>query len=128
MVKKIVLAEDDPDIRLILNMVLHEAGYEVEPLSTGDTIVEGKHAWPDLFILDKALPVIDGLAICKFLKVKEETKNIPIIMISCYHKHKSKAKELGVEEFIEKPFNLKQLLSVVEKHIRKNEVPRDASS
>jgi DNA-binding response OmpR family regulator len=128
MMKKIVLAEDDPDIRLILNMVLHEAGYEVEPLATGDTIVEGKLPWPDLFILDKALPVIDGLAICKFLKVKEETKNIPIIMISCYHKHKNKAKQLGVEEFIEKPFDLKQLLSVVDKHIRKNEIPTDASS
>jgi DNA-binding response OmpR family regulator len=122
MVKKIVLAEDDPDIRLILNMVLHEAGYEVEPLPAGDTIVEGKHAWPDLFILDKALPVIDGLAISKFLKVKEETKNIPIIMISCYHKLKHKAKQAGVDDFIEKPFNIKQLLSVVDKHIGKNEV------
>lgn len=117
MAKKIVLAEDDPDIRLILHMVLHEAGYEVEPLSAADTIVEGKQTWPDLFILDKALPRIDGLAICKFLKVKEETKNIPIIMISCYHKHKRRATELGVDDFIEKPFDLKQLLSAVNKRI-----------
>jgi DNA-binding response OmpR family regulator len=120
MVKKILLAEDDPDIRFILSMVLHEAGYEVEPLPAGNTIVEGKHRWPDLFILDKALPLIDGLAICKYLKIKKETKDIPIIMISSYHKLKYKAREVGVADFIEKPFDLKRLLEVVRKHTGDN--------
>jgi DNA-binding response OmpR family regulator len=113
---KILLAEDDPDIRFILKLVLNDAGYQVVPLPAGDTIVEGKHEWPDLFILDKSLPVIDGLAICKFLKVKEETRDIPIIMISSYHKLKSKAREVGVDDFIEKPFDIQNLLSLVRKH------------
>src|SRR5687768_1426008 len=117
MVKKILLAEDDPDIRFILNLVLSEAGYEVEPLSTGNAIVEGKHQWPDLFILDKALPLIDGLALCKYLRIKNETKDIPIIMISSYHKLKGKASEVGVDDFIEKPFDIKRLLSVVRKYV-----------
>jgi two-component system cell cycle response regulator DivK len=117
MVKKILLAEDDADIRFILNLVLHEAGYDVEPLPTGSEIVEGKYEWPDLFILDKALPTIDGLAICKYLKIQKETKDIPIIMISSYHKLRSRAKEVGVDDFIEKPFDLKELLKVVDKHI-----------
>ena len=56
MAKKILLAEDDSDIRFILNLVLNNAGYNVEPLAAGDTLVEGKHEWPDLFILDKACP------------------------------------------------------------------------
>ena len=117
MVKKILLAEDDADIRFILNMVLNEAGYEVQPLPSGSGIVEGRREWPDLFILDKALPTIDGLAICKYLKVQKETKDIPIIMISSYHKLKSKARDIGVDDFLEKPFDLKDLLKVVEKHI-----------
>ena len=121
--KKILLAEDDSDIRFILNLALNDAGYNVEPLSAGNTIVEGKHEWPDLFILDKAMPVIDGLAICKYLKVKEETRNIPIIMISSYHKLRSKARQLGVDDFIEKPFDLKQLLKVVHKHISHHHEP-----
>ena len=125
--KKIVIAEDDADIRFILHLVLQEAGYEVQPVPTGESIVEGKHGVPDLFILDKSLPVIDGLAICKYLKVKEETKNIPIIMISSYHKLKGRARELGVDDFIEKPFDLKQLLTVVDKHMRKPEVRAGAS-
>jgi DNA-binding response OmpR family regulator len=117
MVKKILLAEDDADIRFILNLVLNEAGYQVEPLASGNPIVEGRTDWPDLFILDKVLPTIDGLALCKYLKIKEETKDIPIIMISSYHKLKSKARDIGVDDFLEKPFDLKVLLQVVEKHI-----------
>jgi len=117
MVKKIMLAEDDADIRFILKTVLSEAGYEVEPLSEGSEIVVGRKEWPDLFILDKGLPTIDGLAICKYLKIQKETKDIPIIMISSYHKLKSRAAEVGVDDFIEKPFDLKVLLSAVEKQI-----------
>ena len=118
MVKKILIAEDDADIRFILNLVLKEAGYEVEPLSAGNSIVEGRRQWPDLFILDKALPTIDGLALCKYLKVKEETKDIPIIMISSYHKLRKKAAEIGVNDFLEKPFDIKALLDVVAKNIK----------
>jgi two-component system phosphate regulon response regulator PhoB len=121
MSKKILLAEDDEDIRFILNLVLKEAGYEVEPLPAGTAIVEKIDEWPDLFILDKALPTIDGLAVCKYLKIRKETKDIPIIMISSYHKLKSKAREVGADDFIEKPFDLKVLLSLVEKHLKNSE-------
>ncbi len=119
MVKKILLAENDPDIRFILNHVLEVAGYQVEPLPAGETIVERKQEWPDLFILDQSLPVIDGLALCKYLKIKEETKNIPIIMMSSYHKARSKARKIGVDDFLEKPFDLERLLKLVEKHTGK---------
>jgi two-component system phosphate regulon response regulator PhoB len=115
--KKILLAEDDADIRFILEMVLKDAGYEVETLSTGNAIVEPRKEWPDLFILDKQLPTIDGLALCKYLKIKRETRDIPIIMISSYHKLKRKATEVGVDGFLEKPFDLKALLEQVEKHM-----------
>jgi DNA-binding response OmpR family regulator len=117
MTKKILIAEDDPDILFILDMILNDAGYKVEPLPEGSSIVEERKDWPDLFILDKEMPVIDGLAICKYLKLQKETKNIPIIMISAYHKLKKKAREAGVDDFIEKPFELKYLLRTIEKYI-----------
>lgn len=75
------------------------------------------HAIPDLYILDKALRVIDGPALCKWLKVKEETKDVPIIMMSSYHKLKNKARELGADDFIEKPFDIKRLFSFVDSHL-----------
>jgi DNA-binding response OmpR family regulator len=119
MAKKIIIAEDDEDILFILDMILHEAGYSVEVMPEGSAIIERESDWPDLFILDKHMPVIDGLEICKYLKRKEETKDIPIIMISSYHMLKQKAAELGVDDFIEKPFNLKDLLHTVRKCIEK---------
>lgn len=118
MSKKILLADDDSDIRFILKTVLDQAGYHVEPLSSGKTLVEGKREWPDLFILDRSLPTIDGLALCKYLKLNAETRNIPIIMMSSYHKLRSKARKIGVDAFIEKPFDLQDLLDLVEKHVR----------
>ncbi len=115
--KKILIAEDDPDIRLILEMVLRDAGYTVETIATGSSILERKE-WPDLLVLDKALPVVDGFAICKYLKLKKETRDIPIIMISCYHHLKNKARELGVVDFIDKPFDLKAFLAAIERQLR----------
>lgn len=117
MVKKILLAEDDPDIRFILKTVLSDAGYEVALLPEGHTIVEGRHEWPDLFILDKSLPVIDGMALSKYLKIKEDTRDIPIILLSSNHKLKNKAKHAGVDAFIEKPFDLKLLLNTIEQQL-----------
>jgi CheY-like chemotaxis protein len=117
MTKKILVAEDDEDILFILDMILNDAGYNVETISNGSSIVNGNKDWPDLFILDKDMPVIDGLAVCKYLKLNNETKDIPVIMISAYHKLRSKAKEAGVDEFIEKPFELKNLLQVIGKYI-----------
>jgi DNA-binding response OmpR family regulator len=117
MQKRILVAEDDKDILLILNMMLNNAGYDVEPLPDGMSIVSGKKNWPDLFILDKDMPSIDGLAICKYLKLHDETRHIPIIMISAFHYLKQKAKDAGVDEFIEKPFGVRELLNTVEKYV-----------
>jgi CheY-like chemotaxis protein len=118
--KTIMVAEDDQDILFILDMILNDAGYKVEPLKDGTAIVSGKREWPDLFILDKDMPGIDGLAICKFLRLNQQTKNIPIIMISAYHKLKRKAADVGVNDFIEKPFELKTLLNTVAKYVQTN--------
>jgi DNA-binding response OmpR family regulator len=115
--KKILIAEDDKDILFILDMILNDAGFKVEPLNEGSSIVGRKSDWPDLFILDKHLPTIDGIALCKYLKLQETTKNIPIIMISSYHKLKRKAKEAGVDDFLEKPFDIKELLTTINKYV-----------
>jgi DNA-binding response OmpR family regulator len=117
MSKKILVAEDDKDILFILDLILKDAGYKVEPLPDGRSIVTGRNEWPDLFILDKDLPAIDGLAICKYLKLNPETKDIPIIMISAFHYLKQKALHAGVDEFIKKPFELKELLDIIDRHI-----------
>jgi CheY-like chemotaxis protein len=115
--KKILVAEDDEDILYILDRVLTDAGYAVESLSTGEPIVSKTTGWPDLFILDKDIPVVNGIAVSKFLRSRKETKHIPIIMISAFHYLKEKAEDAGVNEFIQKPFELKKLLAVVHHYV-----------
>ena len=118
--KRILIAENDPDMLFILHTALSQAGYFVES-SKGSSIVEARHQWPDLFIVDRDLPTIDGLAVCKYLRVQKETKKIPIIMVSAYS-IKNKARQAGANEFIEKPFELNTLLQTVDKYINKREV------
>ena len=124
--KKILIAENDPDILYILDVILKNAGYHVQVLNHGSPIVESQVDLPDLFILDKDLPVIDGLAISKYLKLKDETREIPIIMISAYHKLKQKAEDAGVNEFVEKPFDVQTLLSTIEKYLNGQRLKKSA--
>jgi DNA-binding response OmpR family regulator len=114
--KRIVIVENDPDMLFMLGKALKDAGYSVQKYQAASLIVENKNQLPDLFILDKDLPMIDGLAVCKFLKVHDETKGIPVIMISAYP-IKAKAKHAGVNEFISKPFELNHLLRTINKYL-----------
>jgi CheY-like chemotaxis protein len=82
MKKRIVIAEDDLDILFTLNMMLENAGYEVNLSSNGKFILEGKYDYPDLYILDKRISDIDRLEVCPGLRRNPEPRNIPIIIIS----------------------------------------------
>jgi DNA-binding response OmpR family regulator len=110
---KILVAEDDTDLLLLLESILKKAGYEVTCFSEPCNIVNSKCDWPDLFILDKNMKVIDGFALSKYLKLNAMTKNIPIVMISAIPEYETKALELGVNYFMPKPLNTGKLLQVI---------------
>lgn len=114
---KIVLAESNQDTRFLLGRALNDAGYEVESLTGATTIVGGKVGCPDIFILDQDIPIINGFAVSRFLRMKEDTKRVPIIMLSNYPGLKEKARKAGVSDFLLKPFATKQLLNIIEKHV-----------
>ena len=117
MKKKILVTDDDPFLRDIFRFILEQAGYEVEVLADGTPILENHYDIPDLYLLDKQLPGIDGLEICKHLKSQKNTQNIPVIMISANIGVGIQAKEAGADAFIEKPFEKGHLLEVVEGYI-----------
>ena len=114
---KVILIEDDPGIREALQVVLDRAGYEAIIYPDGVAILEGNFPLPDVFIIDKQLSGIDGLDICRYLKNREETKHIPVIMTSASPHTANLAKEVCADDFIEKPFKNKHLLELVSKHI-----------
>jgi CheY-like chemotaxis protein len=114
MPKRILLVEDDLDSALVLKKILSQAGYSVDTLADGQFIVERKFAMPDLFILDNCMPAIDGLALCKYLKVKSDTRAIPIFVISGNLHLKTKAQKAGAVGFYGKPINAGRLLKAID--------------
>jgi DNA-binding response OmpR family regulator len=114
--KKIVVVEDDPDILYGLKLMLESAGYLVDTLSSGKALLGDNFAPPDIFILDKRMPEMDGLDLCRALKRKPETSNTPIIIISASPKFGIEAKEAGADEFLAKPFEMIDLLNIVHRY------------
>ena len=114
---KILLAEDDPDILFTVQMILQNAGYHVAATPLGRYVLDGDYQYPDLFILDKRMPDIDGLDVCRELRERTECKTIPIIIISASPKFGPQALMAGANDFLEKPFQMKNLLEMVAKYI-----------
>lgn len=110
---KILVVEDDPDILNALNIALGSVGFDVDVLLNGKCILENRFTVPDVVILDKRLPDVDGLEICRYLKSRPPYETIPVIMISASPKMKEKAIESGATSFLEKPFAMQQLVSAI---------------
>lgn len=111
--KKIILIEDDADMRQILASILQKAEFDVSHCFEGKDVVNGNLHEPDLYIVDYKTPTIDGLALCKYLRINKRTNRIPIIVMSGNHGIKRKAIKAGANEFLCKPFKEDDLLASV---------------
>jgi len=116
--KKIYLADDDPDTLFALSAMLKHAGYQVRMSNCGKPIMEGSYAWVDLFILDRQMPDIDGLDLCRYLRSQSATQHTPVIVISGLPKTGNEALDAGANDYIEKPFQMPYLLNLVSKYVR----------
>ena len=110
---KVLVMDNDSDLLMLLRGALSKVGYEVECLTDGCPVVNNRIEIPDLFVIDKGLNIIDGIAICKYLKLKNETSNIPIVMISG-EEFREKALLTGADYFMTKPLKIKNLLQVID--------------
>lgn len=118
-VKRILVVDDDPDILEALQFLLEYAGYEVKTTEKGEyaeNLRDTNGGLPDLIILDVLLSGKDGRLICQKLKSQEETKLIPIIMISAHPGAKHSVAAVGADDFIAKPFDADDLLEKVAKY------------
>jgi DNA-binding response OmpR family regulator len=111
-VPRILVVDDEPEVRNLLREVLKADGYEI--LTAGD----GKEALqitlkekPDLITLDIRMPKLDGLTLCKALRVNEETRNIPIIMLTAYNtrEHLEACMAAGADDFLAKPLSMDEI-------------------
>ncbi len=111
--KKILITDDDPGVQDSFRMILERAGYAVEVFTDGARLLTGDFEIPDLFVLDTQLSGIDGLDICRHLKSNDETRHIPLIMLSATPHIDRLAISAGADGFIEKPFKMQHLLDTV---------------
>ena len=119
--KKILIADDDPGIQDILTIIFERAGYEVEIKKNGEDLLNNKFTMPDLFLVDKQLSGYNGLDICRYLKSQRHTKNIPVIMISASPDIGRSSREAGADAYIEKPFEISNLVDLVNSYVYHNE-------
>jgi CheY-like chemotaxis protein len=114
MKKKIVLADDDQDFQFILTLLLKNAGCEVMALDSGTAIVNNRCLVPDLFIIDVKMKIIDGFALCKYLKLNRVTKDVPVILMSGFHENRKRALAVGADYFVSKPFDIAEFLKIMD--------------
>lgn len=121
--KRIALIEDDADIAYTIRLNLKkEKRYQVEHYISGVAALAALQEKPfDLVILDLNLPDIDGLALCRELRRAEETRRVPIIMLTARVEERDKLLgfEIGADDYITKPFSMRELLARVHAHLRR---------
>ena len=116
--KKILIVDDDPGILEALSMILEESGFTTDVTTKGtETYSKITKFTPDLIILDVLMSGSDGREICKKIKKDETTKHIPIIMISAHPNAEKSIQECGANDFLPKPFEMKDLLVKIKKFI-----------
>jgi len=109
--EKILYADDDPDTQEIIKDILSKEGYEVIIAKDGNEALNlTKINKPDLVVLDYLMPGLNGVEVCKALKADNETKCIPVIMITAYPEEKERALQAGALDFITKPIAKTELL------------------
>jgi len=117
MLKKIIIADDDPGILDAIGIMLEFEGYEVECTPNCDGLLTMETGFPDLLLLDIWMSGTDGRDVCKHLKQKRSTSKIPIVMISASKDIEQSAFEAGADDFLAKPFEMDDLLKKIERYI-----------
>jgi two-component system KDP operon response regulator KdpE len=115
---RILVVDDEPQIRRFLRATLEVHGYEVSLAETGRAALEQLTTWhPDVLLLDLGLPEIDGLEVCRRVR---EWSDVPIIVLSVRDREADKvaALNLGADDYLTKPFGTNELLARIQVALR----------
>ncbi|GAC1423981.1 MAG: hypothetical protein NVSMB67_23680 [Flavisolibacter sp.] len=116
MMTRILVIDDDPDIRALMQLSFKKRGYVVETAAKKEEALEKLDKFsPDIILLDVLLSGADGRDVCKEIKAKKETEKLPIIMVSAHPGAIENIAHYGADDFIAKPFNMDALLIKMEK-------------
>ncbi|MFN2340903.1 MAG: response regulator transcription factor [Halanaerobium sp.] len=117
---KILVVDDEKNIRLVVGKSLEKAGYDVEYAVDGvEAVDKANNISPDLILLDLRLPKMNGFLVLEALKSDAATEDIPVIILSALSEEDDvqKAISSGAEDFLVKPISQSDLLAAVEENI-----------
>ena len=122
MSQKVLVIEDETNIQELLKYNLEKNGYNVIVADNGiDGLQEALANVPDIILLDLMLPGLDGLEVCKRLRMEKRTKKVPILMLTAKSEELDKVLglELGADDYITKPFSIKELIARIRAAMRR---------
>jgi two-component system KDP operon response regulator KdpE len=116
---RVLVVDDEPQIRRSLRVALRANGYEVEEAATGESALEQAATRPpELVILDLSLPDVDGVQVCRRLR---EWTQLPVIILSAHGDDEAKVRALdeGADDYVTKPFSVPELLARMRVAVRR---------
>lgn len=120
--ERVLIVDDDPDIQRLVSYNLTQAGFDVDTAPNGRKALETiqQHP-PDLIVLDLMLPDIDGMEVCRTLRQHENSRQIPIIMLTARSEEIDRVIgfELGADDYVMKPFSTRELVLRVKSILRR---------
>ena len=123
MSEKILIVDDDLDTLKLIGLMLQRQGYQISAANVPATALDkATSEQPDLIILDLAMPRMDGLEAVRRLRKAQATRHVPIVMVTSWDDSESvaTAAEFGVDQYVVKPFDSKDLLARISKLLDRN--------
>jgi two-component system KDP operon response regulator KdpE len=123
--RRILVVDDEPQITRVLRTSLSSQGYDIRVANNGETALEILKDWTaDLVITDLAMPVMDGVELCRRIRAKSE---VPIIVLSVRGEERTKvqALDVGADDYVTKPFGINELLARVRASLRRSPASED---
>ncbi|MCC6947392.1 MAG: phosphate regulon transcriptional regulator PhoB [Bradyrhizobiaceae bacterium] len=120
---RILIVEDEQALNLLLRYNLESEGFDVDVVERGDDAeTRVRENTPDLVILDWMLPGVSGIEICRRLRARPETKQLPILMLTARGEEAERVRGLGTgaDDYVVKPFSLPELLARVHALLRRS--------
>jgi DNA-binding response OmpR family regulator len=115
--KRILVADDEPNIVAALEFMLRRAGYEVDVARTGEEVLSQlERALPDLVLLDVMMPVLSGYDVCRRLRERPEWRGVRVVMLSARGREAESRRglEAGADLYVVKPFSNQELLQKID--------------
>ena len=122
----ILVLDDDPDICIMIKMVLDYYGYDAMDADNEENakkIISSNHV--DLLIMDMLLSGVDGTDICRQLKQDKETSSIPILMFSAHPTAKETCLAAGADDFISKPFEMNDMMEKISFFLERKKISQE---